>query len=47
MEQVKALGAAAVSITHDMASVRKIADEVAMLHDGADAQQALLILNAT
>jgi phospholipid/cholesterol/gamma-HCH transport system ATP-binding protein len=34
LEQVKALGAAAVSITHDMASVRKIADEVAMLHDG-------------
>ncbi len=33
-EQVKALGAAAVTITHDMASVRKIADEVAMLHDG-------------
>ncbi len=32
--QVKALGAAAVTITHDMASVRKIADEVAMLHDG-------------
>lgn len=34
VEQVKALGAAAVTITHDMASVRKIADEVAMLHDG-------------
>lgn len=34
VEQVKALGAAAVSITHDMASVRKIADEVAMLHEG-------------
>jgi phospholipid/cholesterol/gamma-HCH transport system ATP-binding protein len=33
VEQVKALGAAAVSITHDMASVRKIADEVAMLHE--------------
>ncbi|MBI1361701.1 MAG: ATP-binding cassette domain-containing protein [Alphaproteobacteria bacterium] len=32
--QVKALGAAAVTITHDMASVRKIADEVAMLHEG-------------
>jgi phospholipid/cholesterol/gamma-HCH transport system ATP-binding protein len=32
--QVRALGAAAVSITHDMASVRKIADEVAMLHEG-------------
>lgn len=34
VEQVKALGAAAVTITHDMASVRKIADEVAMLHEG-------------
>jgi phospholipid/cholesterol/gamma-HCH transport system ATP-binding protein len=34
VEQVKALGAAAVSITHDMASVRKTADEVAMLHEG-------------
>jgi phospholipid/cholesterol/gamma-HCH transport system ATP-binding protein len=34
VEQVKALGAAAITITHDMASVRKIADEVAMLHDG-------------
>jgi phospholipid/cholesterol/gamma-HCH transport system ATP-binding protein len=34
VELVKALGAAAVSITHDMASVRKIADEVAMLHEG-------------
>ena len=33
-EQVGALGAAAVTITHDMASVRKIADEVAMLHEG-------------
>ena len=32
--QVKALGAAAITITHDMASVRKIADDVAMLHDG-------------
>ena len=28
------LGATAVSITHDMASARKIADRVAMLHDG-------------
>jgi len=35
IEQVKALGAAAVSITHDMASARKIADEIAMLHGGA------------
>ena len=34
VEQVKALGAAAVTITHDMACVRKIADEVAMLHEG-------------
>ncbi|MBB36963.1 MAG: ABC transporter ATP-binding protein [Hirschia sp.] len=33
-EQVQALGAAAVTITHDMASVRKIADDVAMLYDG-------------
>ena len=34
IEQVKALGAAAISITHDMASARKIADEIAMLHMG-------------
>ena len=34
VEMVRGLGAAAVSITHDMASVRKIADEVAMLHEG-------------
>ena len=33
-DQVKALGAAAVTITHDMASVRKIADEVAMIYQG-------------
>ncbi len=31
---VKDLGATAVSITHDMASVRKIADKVAMIYDG-------------
>ena len=31
---VRELGATAVSITHDMASVRKIADRVAMLHAG-------------
>ncbi len=31
---VRELGATAVSITHDMASVRKIADRVAMLYDG-------------
>ncbi len=34
LEQVKALGAAAISITHDMASARKIADEIAMLYKG-------------
>ncbi|MEO0785250.1 MAG: ATP-binding cassette domain-containing protein [Pseudomonadota bacterium] len=34
IEQVKALGAAAVSITHDMASARKIADEIAFLFEG-------------
>ena len=33
-ELVTDMGATAVTITHDMASVRKIADEVAMLHDG-------------
>lgn len=31
---VKELGATALSITHDMGSVRKIADEVAMIHGG-------------
>lgn len=31
---VRELGATAVSITHDMASVRKIADEVAMIYQG-------------
>lgn len=31
---VKDVGATALSITHDMASVRKIADEVAMLYEG-------------
>ena len=31
---VKELGATAVSITHDMASLRKIADDVAMLYQG-------------
>ncbi len=31
---VKGLGATALSITHDMASVRRIADRVAMLHGG-------------
>ena len=34
VEMVKELGCAAVSITHDMPSARKIADEIAMLHDG-------------
>ncbi len=31
---VTEIGATAVTITHDMASVRKIADTVAMIHDG-------------
>ncbi|HZS84083.1 MAG TPA: ATP-binding cassette domain-containing protein [Stellaceae bacterium] len=31
---VKDLGATAISITHDMASTRKIADRVAMIHNG-------------
>ncbi len=31
---VQQIGATALSITHDMASVRKIADRVAMLHEG-------------
>jgi phospholipid/cholesterol/gamma-HCH transport system ATP-binding protein len=34
LEQVRLLGAAAVTITHDMTSARKIADEIAMLFDG-------------
>lgn len=34
IEQVRALGATAISITHDMISARKIADEVAMIHEG-------------
>ncbi|MGH1422637.1 MAG: ABC transporter ATP-binding protein [Hyphomonas sp.] len=34
LEQVRDIGAAAVSITHDMASARKIADEIAMLYEG-------------
>ncbi len=33
-EQVSRLGCTAVSITHDMASARKIGDEIAMLHGG-------------
>lgn len=32
--RTRALGASTVSITHDLASARKIADEVAMLHEG-------------
>lgn len=31
---VRRLGATAISITHDMASARKIADEIAMIHKG-------------
>ena len=34
LEQVKGLGCTAISITHDLASARKIGDEVAMLHNG-------------
>ena len=34
VDRVKALGATAVSITHDMASARKIADEIAMIYQG-------------
>jgi phospholipid/cholesterol/gamma-HCH transport system ATP-binding protein len=34
VEMVKELGCAAISITHDMASARKIADEIAMLYEG-------------
>jgi phospholipid/cholesterol/gamma-HCH transport system ATP-binding protein len=31
---VRVLGATALSITHDMASARRIADNVAMIHEG-------------
>ncbi len=34
VDTVRNLGATALSITHDMASARKIADRIAMLHDG-------------
>ena len=34
VEQVRDLGCTAVTITHDIASARRIADEIAMLHDG-------------
>ena len=33
-EIVTEMGATAMAITHDMSSVRAIADHVAMLHDG-------------
>lgn len=34
IESVKGLGATALTITHDMASARKIADKIAMLYQG-------------
>jgi phospholipid/cholesterol/gamma-HCH transport system ATP-binding protein len=34
VESVKGLGATALTITHDMASARKIADRIAMLYKG-------------
>ncbi|MEO1251056.1 MAG: ATP-binding cassette domain-containing protein [Pseudomonadota bacterium] len=34
VERTRAIGATTISITHDMASARKIADEVAMLYQG-------------
>lgn len=34
VEMVRELGCAAISITHDMVSARKIADEIALLHAG-------------
>ncbi len=34
-DQVTALGATAITITHDMASARQIADRIAMLHRGS------------
>jgi phospholipid/cholesterol/gamma-HCH transport system ATP-binding protein len=34
VECVKKLGATAISITHDMASARKIADRIAMIYEG-------------
>jgi phospholipid/cholesterol/gamma-HCH transport system ATP-binding protein len=34
VSSVKKLGATALSITHDIASARKIADRIAMIHDG-------------
>jgi phospholipid/cholesterol/gamma-HCH transport system ATP-binding protein len=35
VDKVRSLGCTAVSITHDLASARTIADEVAMLHHGS------------
>jgi phospholipid/cholesterol/gamma-HCH transport system ATP-binding protein len=34
VDSVRGLGATALSITHDMASARRIADRIAMLHEG-------------
>ncbi|MGC6454789.1 MAG: ABC transporter ATP-binding protein [Candidatus Puniceispirillaceae bacterium] len=34
LDSVRRLGATALTISHDMASVRRIADKVAMVHDG-------------
>ena len=34
VERVKAVGATAISITHDMNSARKIADDIAMIYEG-------------
>lgn len=34
IDRVRGLGATAISITHDMVSARKIADRIAMLHQG-------------
>ncbi|WP_340644402.1 ATP-binding cassette domain-containing protein [Phenylobacterium sp.] len=35
VDQVTRLGGTAVSITHDLASARRIGDQIAMLHEGA------------
>ncbi|MEX0645254.1 MAG: ATP-binding cassette domain-containing protein [Parvularculaceae bacterium] len=34
VDRVKALGATAISITHDMSSAEKIADDIAMIYEG-------------
>ena len=34
IEQVKHLGCTAISITHDLASARRIGDDIALLHGG-------------